>query len=81
VSCRDASDRSTPETARLLLAEGVILALSLRTAATLLKTLDLPTWDRIAAFTAILALRTLLKRGFVVEQRRLSVSRPASPFP
>ena len=62
----------TPETARLLLSEGVILALSLKTAATLLKTLDLPTWDRIAAFTAILALRTLLKHVFVAEQGRLS---------
>jgi uncharacterized membrane protein len=63
-----------PETARLLLAEGVILALSLKTAATLLKTLDLPTWDRIAAFAVILVLRTVLKRVFVAEQRRLSGS-------
>lgn len=68
----------TPEAARLLLAEGVILALNLKTAATLLKTLDLPTWDSIAAFAAILALRTLLKRVFVAEQKRLSVLHPTS---
>jgi uncharacterized membrane protein len=54
--------------ARLLIAEGAVLALSFKTGATLLKTLDLPTWDRIAAFAAILALRTALKRAFAAEQ-------------
>lgn len=64
-----------PDQARLLVAEGVVLALSLKTGATLLNTLDLPTWDRIAAFAAILALRTMLKRVFVAEQRMLGTSR------
>ena len=46
-----------PERARLLVAEGAVLALSFMTGATLLKTFDLPSWDRIAAFAAILAFR------------------------
>ena len=62
------------EQARLLVAEGAVLALSFKTGATLLKTLDLPTWDRIAAFAAILALRTALKRAFAAEQAALSPS-------
>ncbi len=64
-----------PEKARLLVAEGVVLALSLKTGATLLKTLDLPTWDRIATFAAIVVLRTVLKRVFVAEQITLGTSR------
>jgi uncharacterized membrane protein len=61
-----------PERARLLVAEGAILALSFKTGATLLKTLDLPSWDRIAAFAAVLALRTALKRTFAAEQAALA---------
>lgn len=57
-----------PERTRLLVAEGAVLALSCKTGATLLRTLDLPTWDRIAAFAAILALRTMLKRAFTAER-------------
>ena len=63
------------ERARLLIAEGAVLALSFKTGATLLKTIDLPTWDRIAAFAAVLALRTVLKRAEeqrVAEQERLA---------
>ncbi len=63
-----------PERARLLVAEGAVLALSFKTGATLLKTLDLPNWDRIAAFAAILALRTALKRAFTAEQAALAVA-------
>ncbi len=61
-----------PERARLLVAEGAVLALGFKTGASLLRTLDLPTWSSIAAFAAILALRTLLKRVFVAEQRSLA---------
>ena len=63
-----------PERARLLVAEGAVLALSFKTGATLLKTLDLTTWDRITAFAAILALRTALKRAFAAEQAALAAA-------
>lgn len=49
--------------------EGAVLALSFKTGASLLKTLDLPTWDRIAA---ILALRTALKHASAAEQAALA---------
>ena len=62
------------ERARLLVAEGAVLALNFKTGATLLKTLDLPTWDRIAAFAAILALRTALKRAFAAERAALAAA-------
>ena len=57
-----------PDRARLLVAEGAVLALSFKTGATPLKTLDLPNWGRIAASVAILAPRTALKRAFAAEQ-------------
>jgi uncharacterized membrane protein len=60
-----------PEAARLIVAEGAVLALSLEAGAALLKTLHLPGWPQIAAFAAILALRTVLKRVFAAEQARL----------
>ncbi len=60
-----------PDRARLLVAEGAVLALGFKTGAALLKTLDLPNWERIAAFAAILALRTALKRAFAVERAAL----------
>ena len=59
-----------PERARLVVAEGAVLALSFKTGATLLKTLDLPSWEQIAAFAAILALRTALKRAFAARGPR-----------
>jgi uncharacterized membrane protein len=68
-----------PEAARLLVAEGAVLALSLKTGATLLKTLDLPSWDRIAAFAAVLALRTALKHVFAAERAALAASRRGEP--
>ncbi len=61
------------------MAEGAVLALSFKTGATLLKTLDLPNWDRIAAFAAILALRTALKRAFAAELAGGASGKAASP--
>ncbi len=69
------------ERVRLLVAEGAVLALSFKTGATLLKTLDLPTWDRIAAFAAILALRTALKRAFAAEQAAPAAAAGGGPAP
>ncbi len=57
--------------ARLLVAQGVLTGLSFELAGTLLKTLLLVSWRQILIFTAIFALRTLLKRLFVWEQTHL----------
>lgn len=59
------------ERARLLIADGVVAALSFKVAATLLKTLGLQTWNQIGLFVVTLALRTLLKRFFSWEKRQL----------
>lgn len=63
---------------RLVVADGAVLALSIKTAASLLKTIELRTWEQLAAFTAILGLRILLKRLFVWERARLHPS--GAPF-
>ncbi len=57
--------------ARLLVADGVITGLSFKLAGTLLKTLELRTWQQILMFVAIFALRTILKRFFTWERARL----------
>src|SRR3982751_671185 len=58
--------------ARLLLSDGVLLGLSLKVAATLLKTLMLRSWSQIGLFATILALRTILKWLFTWERLRAS---------
>ncbi len=47
---------------RLLVIQGSLWGLSLKTAASLLKTIELHNWEQIAAFAAIFALRTLVKQ-------------------
>ncbi len=61
-----------PAKARLLVIEGSLWGLSLKTAASLLKTLELHNWTQIGAFAAILALRTLVKRTMTWERARLT---------
>ena len=56
--------------ARLLVAEGAVLGLSFKVAATLLKTLELHTWDQILMFAAIFAMRTVLKQLFLWERQQ-----------
>lgn len=60
-----------PARVRLLVIEGALWGLSLKTAASLLKTIDIHTWTQIAAFAAILSLRTVLRRVMSWEERRL----------
>ncbi len=60
-----------PAVVRLLVIQGALWGLSLKTAASLLKTIEIRTWEQIAAFTAILALRTLVKRVMTWEAARL----------
>ena len=56
---------------RLLVADGVVAALGYKTAATLLKTIELQSWAAIGMFAAILTLRTVVKRVLVWEEGRL----------
>ena len=56
---------------RLLVIRGSLWGLSLKTAASLLKTLELHSWEQIATFTAIFALRTLVKRVMTWEEAAL----------
>ena len=56
---------------RLLDADGVVAALGFKTAATLLKTIELQSWAAIGMFAAILTLRTVVKRVLVWEEVRL----------
>ncbi len=57
--------------ARLLIADGVIMGLSFKLAATLLKTILLQSWSDILMFAAILAIRTVLKQLFAWEKAEL----------
>jgi hypothetical protein len=51
-----------PLAARALVSEGLVAGLSLKTAATLLKTIELASWDQIGMLVAVLALRLFVKR-------------------
>lgn len=62
------------ERCRLLLADGAVFSLGFKTAASLLKTLELNTWRQIGAFVAVLTLRTVLKRAFAAEKASLARS-------
>ena len=57
--------------ARLLIADGIICALSFKIAGSLLKTISLHTWQQICMFMAILVLRTILKQVFMWERTEL----------
>jgi len=57
--------------ARLQAATGVVTGLSFKLAGTLLKTIQLHTWQQIFMFVAIFTLRIVLKRVFIWEQERL----------
>ena len=61
--------------ARLLVAEGAVFGLSFKLAGTLLKTLELHTWEQILLFGTVLVLRTVLKRLFTWEKQRLQARR------
>ncbi|MGI8747229.1 MAG: DUF1622 domain-containing protein [Deinococcus sp.] len=59
------------DAARLLVAEGALAGLNFKAAATLLKTIELHTWQQLGLFVAVFALRTLIKRFFAWELRQL----------
>lgn len=64
---------------RLLVIQGSLWGLDLKMAASLLTTIEIHSWDQIAKFAAILALRTLVKRVMAWEQARLQGPRPTPP--
>lgn len=57
--------------ARLAVADGIVAALGFKTAATLLKTIELRSWNAILMFCAVLALRTLIKQALQREEHHL----------
>jgi uncharacterized membrane protein len=57
--------------ARLIVAEGAVFGLSFKLAATLLKTLELHSWDQILMFATVFVLRTILKQLFVWEKQQV----------
>jgi uncharacterized membrane protein len=69
---RGGATRSALRGCRLLLADAVLAGLGFKVAATLLKTIELRRWDQIAAFAAVLALRSFLKLALDRERQRLS---------
>lgn len=62
---------------QLIVADAVLAGLGFKVAATLLHTIELHSWTQIAAFTAILALRTFLKTVVGRERAHLLQSRTA----
>ena len=64
------------DSARGMIAEGVLAALGFSLAATLLKVISLQQWPQIRTFAAVFVLRTLLKRVFQHERAR-SITRSA----
>lgn len=49
--------------ARLIVADGIVAGLGFKTAATLLKTIELRSWDAILMFVAVFALRSFIKQA------------------
>jgi hypothetical protein len=62
--------------ARLSAADGVLAGLDLLAAATLLRTIELDSWNQIALLAVVLTLRTLLKRLFTWERSRILARQP-----
>jgi hypothetical protein len=60
--------------AQLIVANGALLGFSIKLIATFLALIELQTWDRIAMFVCVFALRTVLKRVLQWEKRHLEGS-------
>ena len=67
--------RTSIVAARLAVADGIVAALGFKTAATLLKTIELRSWEAILMFVAVFALRTLVKQALVREEAQLRINR------
>ena len=66
--------RTSIVAARLAVADGIVAALGFKTAATLLKTIELRSWEAILMFVAVFALRTFVKQALVREETGLRVN-------
>lgn len=66
------------DSARLILADGVLAALGFSLAATLLKVIGLQQWVQIRTFATVFVLRTVLKRVFTTERGLLQQRRTSS---
>ncbi len=64
--------RASTESARAVFAEGVLAALDLSVAATLLKVIGLQSWVEIRAFATVFVLRILLKQVFLRERSHIA---------
>jgi uncharacterized membrane protein len=58
-------NQDTPTLAQRAAADGIILALDFKLAATILKTLLLTGWQQIRLFVVVLVIRTVVKRQMV----------------
>jgi len=67
-----------PMEAGALVAKGALLGMSIKLVATCLKTIELQTWNQIAVFLAIFALRVILKRIFQAEDKLGPQTEPVS---
>ena len=65
-----ARSRDLRRTQRLV-ADGVLFALNIKVAATLLRTTELISWSQLGLFAALFVLRTLLSRFLSWERRQL----------
>ncbi len=64
--------RATVDAARRLVAQGALSGLSWKLSATLLKTIELQTFDQIGAAFAILGLRQLIRLMLDADEKRAS---------
>jgi len=62
----------TPTIAHGIVARGALLGMSIKLVGTSLKTIQIQTWNQIGLFFAILFLRIILKRIFVLENKIVS---------
>lgn len=62
--------------ARLLVVDGILFALNFKVVATLLRTVEITTWNQIGLFAAVFVLRTLLKRVVNWERREMRAGHP-----
>lgn len=60
---------------QLIVAHGALLGMTIKLIAALLAVIQLRTWDHIALFACVIALRTILKKAIKLEMRR--TERPA----
>jgi hypothetical protein len=66
--------------ARVVMSEGIILALSFIASGAFLRILHLRSWNQIAIFSVVLGLRILLKKVFTWEKNRIDAQRESETY-